>query len=200
MSTINEITSMLTDVAKGMKSANAALEKARERRTGTYNGAVAVAVQASSADQLEKAFDKLFAAIRTDGKLAVSVGGKKRKKPTKAGDKYTVPTGLQSAKSVVLGAMRLGVELTDDGGEPLSFGAIRTAKSEAEADAKAESASPDDVARAHAAEVTTAILEGLSEFGGKGLTDIVELLETIRDRVTEANTEAEALTELAEAA
>lgn len=200
MSTVKQITTMLTEVAKGLKSANAAVAKAQEKRAGTYNGAVAVAVEAGDAEKLEKAFDTLFSAIRTDGKLAVACGAKKRKKATKSGEKYTVPSGLQSAKSVLLAAMRYGVPLTDDEGTR-AFTQIRNDKATCDAEAKAENASPDEKLRAEIGADLDAIKSGLSDWGSVGLREIGEAIASLRASVTEANEAADDTSEdLAEAA
>lgn len=197
MTTVNEIYSALEAVAKGIKSSSAAVEKAREKLAGTYNGAVAVAVTANSADQLEKAFDKLFTNIRTDGRLAVAVGAKKRKKAGKDGSKYTVPGGLMNAKSTLLAAMRFGISLVSDEGEVKAYRAILTEKQEHDATKAADNMSDDDKLRVEASEITSDLLEGLKQFGGNGLAEQVEALRVLRDAVQGVNQRA---AELAEAA
>jgi hypothetical protein len=200
MTTLKEIRTNLESVARGLKAANAQVQKAQEKRSGAYNGAVAVAILASNASQLEKAFDGLFADIQTNGKLAVAVGATKRKKATKDGKKYTVPASLQVAKSTLIGAMRLGVSLTDaDNGEPLSFGAIRTAKSEAEAKAREENATEEEKTHAAIREMLATIAKHTGEYAGKGLESLFADVESVYNSVIADSEAAAELTEQAEA-
>lgn len=194
MSTLKEIRTNLEAVAKGLKAANTQVQKAQAKRSGAYNGAVAVAILASNPAQLEKAFDGLFSDIQTDGKLAVACGAKKRKKATKDGKKYTVPASLQVAKSTLIGAMRIGVSLLDDEtGEARSFGAIRTAKSEAEAEAKAAKATDDEKAQAAIREMLSSIGEHVELYAGDGLAQLTEAVNTVYKAVLADDERADAL-------
>lgn len=201
MSTLNEIRSNLEAVAKGLKAANAQVQKAQAKRSGAYNGAVAVAILATNPAQLEKAFDGLFADIQTDGKLAVACGAKKRKKATKDGKRYTVPASLQVAKSTLLGALRLGVSLFDDEtGEPRSFGAIRTAKSEAEAEAKAADATDDERLQAEVRAMLESIGSHVELYADNGLVNLADAVNAVYQSVLKDDAATDELETLAEAA
>jgi hypothetical protein len=201
MSTLKEIRSNLEAVAKGLKAANAQVQKAQASRSGAYNGAVAVAILASNASQLEKAFDSLFSDIQTNGKLAVAVGAKKRKKATKDGKRYTVPASLQVAKSTLIGAMRLKVSLTDDEtGEPRSFGAIRSAKAAAEQAARDANATDDEKAQAAIREMLSTIASRVESYAGAGLSTLFAEVTDIYNTVSAHDDEQSELETLAEAA
>lgn len=201
MSTLKEIRTNLEAVAKGLKAANLQVQKAQAKRSGAYNGAVAVAILAANPAQLEKAFDGLFTDIQTNGKLAVACGAKKRKKATKDGKKYTVPASLQVAKSTLIGAMRLGVSLTDaETGEPRSFGGIRTAKSEAEAAAKDASATDDEKSQAAIREMLSSISTHVELYADNGLAKLAEAVNEVYQAVLKDDAAADELETLAEAA
>ena len=201
MSTLKEIRTNLESVAKGLKAANALVQKAQAKRSGAYNGAVAVAILASNPAQLEKAFDGLFADIQTDGKLAVACGAAKRKKVTKDGKKYTVPASLQVAKSTLIGAMRLGVSLTDsETGEPRSFGGIRTAKAEAEQLAKAANATDDERLQAEIRTMLDSIGSHVELYADSGLVKLADAVSEVYQAVLKDDAATDELETLAEAA
>jgi hypothetical protein len=194
MSTLKEIRTNLESVAKGLKAANAQVQKAQAKRSGAYNGAVAVAILAANPAQLEKAFDGLFADIQTDGKLAVACGAAKRKKATKDGKKYTVPASLQVAKSTLIGAMRLGVSLTDaETGEPRSFGGIRTAKAEAELAAKEANATDDEKLQAEVRTMLDSIGSHVELYADGGLVKLADAVAEVYQAVLKDDATADAI-------
>lgn len=187
----NTIIEALTDVAK----ADAAVERAKERAGGFYTKVVAIAAE-NDAAAFDAAMEGVAAQVTTDGRLARSLKAAKRAKPcAKTGAKWKVPGSLKTAKSVIKAAHELGVHLTDDvTGEVRSFGAIRKDVREAQAAAKAEELTGDDLIRSEAGEYLARIQAALKVLTGDDLDGFADALATMA-----ANAEEAAATATAEA-
>jgi len=187
----SDITNALVETFKNTRKALNALEKARGAVQGPYNNAVLIANQADSADAFKEGFEGFETAVKTDGRLAGCVNAKPRKKPAKDGSKYTVPGSIMNAKSTLLAAFDLGIELVAEEG-PKAFSAIRKEVKEAKEAIAASEASEDDKLRAQAGAICEDILAGLADWGSLGLADMVEALGALRDEITATNAESEA--------
>ena len=124
--------------ARNVEIGQAALNK---DRTGNYDAAVLIAVEAGNAETFATAWQgwKDDISSNKDG-IAVACNCS-ASKPRKDGTvTYNVPRGLSTAVSMMTGAYKLGVKLTDKDGKPLTFGKIRDAKGKAEAAEAAKTA------------------------------------------------------------
>lgn len=155
--TDDQIAALANGVREKSKADRAA-EKANEQRAGAYTSAIVLAVEMGA--DFDGAMQALFKRIRTEGPLAKSFTAKRNDK----GDGWIIPSALSSAKSVLVGAMKVGVPLVDDEGSPRPFTVIRSEKRDVEqAIAKAEQSE-------HANSRDT-LVDGLREFA-KTLADI----------------------------
>ena len=179
-----DFTQALDTLFRNLNKTAKAVNKAKAARSGTYNGAVDLAIQAGSWSKLEKAFADLFTTIRTDGRMAVAVGAKKRKKPAKNGDKYIIPGGVMTVKSVLKDAFEYGVDLYHEGEKrPMTFNAIRKdvqdIKAAIQAEKDAASASPDDLLRANLSEYMETIQAEIGKAGDDWLTRLAERITAL---------------------
>lgn len=92
------------------------------KREGAYTLYVKAAIAAGSVEALGIASDKLFAAIRKDGKVrGRDIGAKLNRE----GTAYAIPSSVSSAKSYLMDALAHKVPLTDAEGAPRAYTAIR---------------------------------------------------------------------------
>ena len=124
----NEQLSEIFAASKGVLSANRAVEKANEKREGSYSTLTRLASEMNQAD-FTSAMGSLFELIRANtDSAATKVGAKK-------GDKggWIIPNALSAAKSVLSDAFEYGVPMLDeeDGETPRAFSQIRQAVKDA---------------------------------------------------------------------
>lgn len=139
MTTLNStIRALLVKGAIACNKVAADAAKVNEKRTGAYSLFVLAGIAAGNAETLTTVADALFSEIRQSGKVAddkgksVQVATKRNEK----GDAWVIPNALSSAKSTILSAFELGVDLGSES-EPNPFSAIRTAVKVKRAEAEA---------------------------------------------------------------
>lgn len=184
------LTSMIENLALTLNRTGSAVDRAKEKHTGTYTTAVALGVAADSWESLAADFAVVENRIRRDGRFAVRVGAKKRAKPTKDGDIYTVPSALMAVKSVLKDAFAFGIALTEDGSQR-AYTAIKKDAAKAKAEAKAETLSGDDLVRCELAghlDAIKALLGDLHTGDLDGLYNAVATLADSAERMAKAST------------
>ena len=151
MTTVTEVirfdAAQLSAIYKACKTvdkANAKAQKANDERMGAYATFIVLALE-TGADTFDAAMTTLFADIRANvGGIATKVNAQ----PTKDGKAWQVPSAMSSAKSVLVSALELGVEMVDgETGEPRSFGGIRKDVQALRKAEKEAERTPEEIAR-----------------------------------------------------
>lgn len=195
MNTENTIRSNFESFVKGTNGLAADQVKLNDKRTGTYTNIVLAALNArelgadSDSDTASEIFETeseaFMVAIRSNvGSLARTLGCKPAKRQPKGQPKnrpvYTVPSSFSAAKSYILSAFELGVELSDDDDSPLAFTVIRNEVMAIKAEQAADSASPEVKAHSRVTSLCDVIIgrsEQLAE--NDQLSTIVSLIDEL---------------------
>ena len=206
---IQQVFDGLLTVFKGIKSKSAAAKKASDARGGAYTAGVQLAVECGDWSTFEKGMAKFENAIRTDGKVAVAVGAKKRDKASKEGFRYNIPNSVMSMKSTLKSAHSFGIELTGDDGEARAFSEIKRDVKAANEAAEIAKLTGDAKIRHFVGVALDELAEVLTDdFGGKMLDELAAEVFSLRDEYaptgedsdeteTETETDADAIADAA---
>jgi len=140
-----------------------------EERTGTYTGMMQAAALAGDVASFRAAYESLKADVSGNvGGIGKRLGCTLGKPDSDGKASYTVPGGMRSAASVIIGAMEAGISLhvPGDDGKPSkvlrSFTDIRKAKAQADAEASKSKESPLEAAQRNVRELAAKIAAGAS--------------------------------------
>lgn len=166
------------------------------KREGAYSLYVKAAIAAGSVEALGIASDKLFAAIRKDGKVrGKDIGAKLNKEKTA----YVVPSAISAAKSYLSDALKSKVPLTDDEGAPRAYTAIRNdvmhIKREEKESAKSSTDKVKEAVKKIAADLQP-VAVAMSKLDCSGLTlhrrDLLIRLSELADLISKEENEKDA--------
>ena len=160
--------------------------EARQNRSGNYVRTVELGITAQSFDVFDSEWNLYRDALisNADG-IAVAMGCEPSKKSE---GKYTVPSGLSSAVSVVRDALRFGVSLKTPKGTPRAFADIRSDASKAKKAAEQKAAMKDATPTEQAQAAVIALLDSLkaavpamTREDAEGAAKILQNLLTVAD-------------------
>lgn len=188
---INKIRKALIALAGGSVEVTEEAAKLADKRTGVYTNAVLAAIYAGNVETLEAEMLALIDDIKANKRgIAERLGCPMSKKQPADGVAYNVPSALSAAKSYMLDALRMGIDVGNEK-DPRPFGAIRDEVRTAKAAAARAALTGDDALRAELVEACDAIKERATALDGDTLasahTIATTLLQSLRDAAKAAN-------------
>lgn len=187
---------LLEDAVIASVDVRAETDALRGKREGAYSLYVKAAIAAGSVEALGMASDRLFAAIRKDGKVkGRDIGAKLNRE----GTAYVIPSAVSSAKSYLMDALAHKVPLTDAEGAPRAYTAIRgdvmLIKREEKEAAKSSTDKVQEAAK-RAADVLKSIAATVAKLDCSGLTlrrrDLIIRLSELADLIGKEENEQDA--------
>lgn len=168
----NSIRTSLIALIAGINEVNAQMTALAEKRGGTYTGMVALGIAAKTESVFETEVEAVFNDIRNNVEgLGTKTGCSLGKADKDGNAKYTIPSGIMSAKSVVKSALAYELDLENEEGEPVAFSQLR----------KSVAAARDEQARAALSEDDLAVLDAFDRIRSKldGIVAVAAGLETL---------------------